>query len=472
MIREVRVNQRDVSTLKESAIRLNEFSTKLSKGEDDIIEMSQILRKMIGNIEEHIDELGDAGAVLDRKIDQLRERLSNLQDRLEDAEYELSELEDHLNSIDAWITKIDEDGIAQEQPNPMYDLIEAKIEVKEAEIEALQNKIDVLRQKLQKAYAIKSKIEMHTDKLRTLAYSLNEKITCCQRQQGDLEDVRRQNNKTSTEAIEKLTSIERLIKEYRHVKMRYESMILKRPDAHTVHLPNININIQVNKKNAQSNGNDDKVINNDNLYHLTDEEIAKHRITFDNQGRITSYDGRTYGGKYNTYQFRRDNTCSENTPAGFYESGIRGEGKFIPYARTVEGIEIIKILKEYNLDGIVYRNAEPDFEVCAEAVVTIPYMTENRENYEDLNGNRISGNFAQASEALAVIWNQEYHDGRNDWNARAVDIYRREHKLTWHEKCDTKTMVLVRQEINAYFKHSGGVSECRKRDSIEVVFDE
>ena len=43
--------------------------------------------------------------------------------------------------------------------------------------------------------------------------------------------------------------------------------------------------------------------------------------------------------------------------------------------------------------------------------------------------------------------------------------YRKANRLTWHEKCDAKTMVLVRSEINLYFQHSGGCAECKRRDS-------
>ena len=61
-------------------------------------------------------------------------------------------------------------------------------------------------------------------------------------------------------------------------------------------------------------------------------------------------------------------------------------------------------------------------------------------------------------------------NGKDNWSAIEVDEYRRLHKLTWHEKADTETMVLVRTEINDFFKHIGGVSECKKRDSNKSNF--
>ena len=98
-------------------------------------------------------------------------------------------------------------------------------------------------------------------------------------------------------------------------------------------------------------------------------------------------------------------------------------------------------------------------------VVKITGMTENRENYSDSTGEIALGNFSQADIELAKAWNLGRREGRSDWEARDVLNYRKANKLTWHEKCDTETMVLVRFEINLFFKHSGGCSECRVRDA-------
>ena len=126
-------------------------------------------------------------------------------------------------------------------------------------------------------------------------------------------------------------------------------------------------------------------------------------------------------------------------------------------------------LKNYGLDGIVYRNAEPDFEVCAEAVVKIVGMTENRENYLNKDGTLVMGNFSQADMQLAEEWNRIKRDDHNDWTPRDVFNYRKANRLTWHEKCDTETMVLVRFEINLFFKHSGGCSECKMHELLDEL---
>ena len=67
----------------------------------------------------------------------------------------------------------------------------------------------------------------------------------------------------------------------------------------------------------------------------------------------------------------------------------------------------------------------------------------------------------------AEQWNLESRDGRNDWKARDVSKWRYENNYSWHERCDTKSMDLVSQDIhNSTFSHSGGVSECKVKEGI------
>ena len=159
---------------------------------------------------------------------------------------------------------------------------------------------------------------------------------------------------------------------------------------------------------------------------------------------------------------------SDNNPVLGYYEGIRGESKFIPSGRSAEGIIVKEILAEYGVDGIEYRNAEPDFEVCAVEVVKIPKMSANRDkSYDNPDGTTESGNFTQADIECAKRWIETKRDGKDDWTPREVFNYRKQNRLTWHEKCDTETMVMVRTEINSFFKHSGGCSECKTRDNIQ-----
>lgn len=173
---------------------------------------------------------------------------------------------------------------------------------------------------------------------------------------------------------------------------------------------------------------------------------------------------------YNSYEERIGHTPRQETSLGMWE-GERGNSKFKPSNETIEGKLASGKLAEKGLDGIEYKNAEPDFSKCSETVVEIDDMTQHRENYFGENGTVKLGNFAQADMKCADKWNAELRNGKNDWQARDVYNWRHENKYSWHERCDTRTMDLIPFEIHSYCKHLGGVSECKIRDSIDFGGD-
>ncbi|MGP1579936.1 MAG: HNH endonuclease [Wolinella sp.] len=109
-----------------------------------------------------------------------------------------------------------------------------------------------------------------------------------------------------------------------------------------------------------------------------------------------------------------------------------------------------EILEPYGTEGIEFKDGEPDFTPVSEASVEI----------EDFGLER-DDNFTQADEALAKKWSEEQKDGK-DWTAKDVEQYRKEHKLSWHERSDQKTMDLVPQVIHGNIPHSGGISAAKK----------
>lgn len=176
---------------------------------------------------------------------------------------------------------------------------------------------------------------------------------------------------------------------------------------------------------------------------------------------------------YNAYEDRLECTPKEESHLGTWE-GDRGESKFVPNSETVEGKAALDKLAEKDMDGIEYKNAEPDFSKCAEATVRIDDMTQHRYDYWDNDGTLKQGNFTQADIKCSDKWNAEAKDGKTDWTAREVNEWRHEHKCSWHERCDTRTMDLVPYEVHSHCKHLGGVSECKVRDAVNIggEFDE
>ena len=151
---------------------------------------------------------------------------------------------------------------------------------------------------------------------------------------------------------------------------------------------------------------------------------------------------------YSTYEERIKQTPAEESDRGEW-SGERGESDYTP---TDE--EVKDILDKYDKDSITYEDAIPDFSEVSEATVEIDNMSEDR-----------AENFRQCDEKCAEQWNKEGRDGRTDWTARDVKEWRQANGYSWHERNDMKTCDLVPTQVNAYFGHLGGVSECKKRDA-------
>lgn len=140
----------------------------------------------------------------------------------------------------------------------------------------------------------------------------------------------------------------------------------------------------------------------------------------------------------------------------------RGESRFIPNAETEDASSAREKLSEFNLDGIDYKDALPDFSTCAKETVKIE-MTDSR--YGDPNKG-IIGNFEKADSACAEKWNEAGYEGRTDWKPRDIKAYRSDNKLSWHECVDQETCQMVPREIHEFFTHVGGISECRRKAGL------
>lgn len=166
--------------------------------------------------------------------------------------------------------------------------------------------------------------------------------------------------------------------------------------------------------------------------------------------------GPNEGGFYSTREERIGKTPSHRPDRGAW-SGERGNSIYRLNERGPKEIKANSILKSKGLEGISYKEGIPDFSKVADATVCIPNMTSNR-----------PFNFEQADRALAAKWNIEAKNGKSDWTARIIKNYRKEgdETLSWHERSDCKTMDLVPYCVHDSFDHSGGVMECKIRESI------
>ena len=439
-----------------------DYTSKFDNGIACIEGLLAQLYEFSKTLAETVSGMDSAQEQLENKINQLEEIIARYTAQINQLEEKLASLESRLASLPETISWTDSDGVVHERSNPAYDRVQAKIADTESKIDSVRAEMRPYQERLEHANAVNSRIAAHRDSINGVLFSIKEKETACKRLLSDFKELQIKNQAQGNIAAHALKRIESIIKEYLRVKMVYENTLF--PQSGIIDgRPGINININI-ARNTTIQDQAGEGPQNVSPPAFTRQEIIQHKITFDEYGRVASYDGKGFGGSYNSYDDRLSHSSSENNPLfGSYE-GQRGESKYIPANRTVEGVIVNRILRQYNVDGIYYRNAEPDFEPCAEEVVIIPAMSKHREDYYNENGETVFGNFTQADIELAKVWNLRSRQDRKDWTGRDVIKYRKENNLTWHEKCDTKTMVLVRSEINQYFKHSGGCSECRVRD--------
>lgn len=129
--------------------------------------------------------------------------------------------------------------------------------------------------------------------------------------------------------------------------------------------------------------------------------------------------------------------CPIEGNGGHWE-GERGNSKWFPNRDEIpknpltnpDGLTWGQILDKYGIDGIEFKNGEPDFSPVAKGTVEIDHFTDNRYGK--------GGNFDQACERLAE---------QRGCTKEEVKVWMKENKYTWHERSDCKTMDKVPTEI-------------------------
>ena len=114
--------------------------------------------------------------------------------------------------------------------------------------------------------------------------------------------------------------------------------------------------------------------------------------------------------------------------------------------------------KKYGIKGVRYHHNEPDFYPFVDKTLG---AVEVDEISEDRDGK--GGTFDVATRTVAE---------RCGMTVPEVKKYMEEHRLTWHETSDRKHILPIPSEINAGFKHSGGISKEQSMQGVRDVFKE
>ncbi len=121
------------------------------------------------------------------------------------------------------------------------------------------------------------------------------------------------------------------------------------------------------------------------------------------------------------------------------DSKWRPNGDFIPQKRNPENQTWDKILDKYDIDGIDFKDGEPDFDDISKGDVEIEGFSDSRDD-----------NFDKADIKLAE---------QKGCSPEDVEKWRKSHGYTWHECKDMKTMQKVPSIVHNNVSHRGGISE-------------
>lgn len=190
-------------------------------------------------------------------------------------------------------------------------------------------------------------------------------------------------------------------------------------------------------------------------YHPTEYQIetakSKYGIEDLSKESICSWEQleEMNGDDFETKVLEQSSDKIKNCPIsdGHWE-GERGDSKwvpdsdYVPQKKNPEGKTWGEILKEFGIDGIDFKDGEPDFSEISKGDVEIEGFSKDRDD-----------NFDKADQELAK---------KRGCTPEEVAKWRKEHGYTWHECRDMKTMQKVPSIIHSNITHRGGVSEAKK----------
>ncbi|QTE70075.1 HNH endonuclease [Clostridiales bacterium FE2011] len=154
--------------------------------------------------------------------------------------------------------------------------------------------------------------------------------------------------------------------------------------------------------------------------------------------------------------------------------GEKGNSKWIPDANStvtwqkggkIHTVTYQDIIDKYNIeDGIEYYNKEPDFSKYEDSFIQHVELDSFSDKRDGSNGT-----YTKAASAAAQRLSKETGEV---WSTQRVQKYMQDHNLTWHECGDRKTVRAIPTEINAAFKHTGGISVKKSLNAMAKVSDE
>lgn len=247
MIKRVKVSAQAVNKYNQSIVQVYECSTGFEKGVLCLEQLMEKINSSSGSLEKKCIEMKNTQKELEEKITNIEDIVYKLTAQIEGLESELSSLESELSCVEASISMTNSEGEEYEIPNPEYERLVSEIGQLESEISALRRELQPYQQRLERAYSVNNNLSAHIDSIEGVIFSLGEKTNECRQLISRINEIKNSVNSRCSEATSKLSSIERVINEYVHVKMPYaqhENGSVYQPVSN---VNSINVNINVNK---------------------------------------------------------------------------------------------------------------------------------------------------------------------------------------------------------------------------------
>lgn len=247
MIKRVKVSAQAVNKYNQSIIQVHECSIGFEKGVLCLEQLIEKINSSSGSLEKKCVEMKNTQKELEEKIKNLEDIVYKLTAQIEGLESELSSLESELSFVEASISMTNSEGEEYEIPNPEYERLVSEIDQLESEISALRRELQPYQQRLEHAYSVNNNLSAHIDSIEGVIFSLREKNNECKQLISKINEVKNSVKSKCVEATSKLSSIERVINEYVHVKMPYAQQEISSVYRPVSNVNSINVNINVNK---------------------------------------------------------------------------------------------------------------------------------------------------------------------------------------------------------------------------------
>ena len=242
MIKNAKVSLSSVRSFRLSVNKARDYSSKFDKGINCINAFCNYLKQLNKDLKKGSSDIKIAQNNLEEKINVIKQTLARFTAQLNELKEQLSFLEIEISTISRTIEysstnessekfdSTDTSGTSNTQgsrvvDNPEYLHISEQIKEIQEDIRTTELEMFPFQQKLDHANSIKNQITAQIDLMNSVIFSLENKITTCEKLRTELEELKSSNFNKSTRASDNLQKIENIISKYLSINMDYKNTV-------------------------------------------------------------------------------------------------------------------------------------------------------------------------------------------------------------------------------------------------------